>query len=144
MRPDRHAALFLEARAFELELRASIIPLTELHDAGHEARVARFRSSPHACLAVFSGDAWGAAERWLKEPERGARYELGDGESEADFEGFECRWQPQESQRGHVVSLLVRALAPGVAERTQTYRNLLRATCTQVHVCRQGCWRDGD
>ncbi|HWO09773.1 MAG TPA: DUF3095 family protein, partial [Polyangiaceae bacterium] len=117
----------LARSAFELELRASIIPLAELRDAGHEARVARFRSSPHARLAAFSGDAFGAAERWLKEPERAARYELGEGESEADFEGFECRWQPQESQRGHIVSLLVRAIAPSVAERTQTYRNLLRA-----------------
>lgn len=118
----------LAESAFGMALRASIVPLAELAAGGHAARVARFRASEHVRLAMFSGSAFALAERWLKEPERGPRYAVApEGESAASFEGFECRWQPLTSQRGHTVSLIVRALAPNEAERTQTYRNLLHA-----------------
>jgi len=117
----------LARSAFELELRASLIPVSDLIAAGHEPRLGRFRASSHARLATFSGGALAAAERWLQDAEQAARYDVGEGESFGDFDGFECRWQPQESQRGHTVSLIVRALAPTLAERTQTYRNLLGA-----------------
>jgi hypothetical protein len=117
----------LARSAFELELRASIIPVSDLTREGHELRLGCFRASSHARLAMFSGGALAAAERWLQDGERAARYAVGEGESLGDFDGFECRWQPQESQRGHTVSLIVRALAPTLAERTQTYRNLVIA-----------------
>jgi hypothetical protein len=118
----------LAASAFDLGLRASIVPVAELAQAGHVARVARFRASEHARLAMFSGGAFSVAERWFKDPERGPRYEVSEeGASAADFDGFECRWQPIESQRGHTVSLIVKALSPTEAERTQTYKNLLNA-----------------
>jgi DUF3095 family protein len=118
----------LARSAFDLDLRASIVPLAELVEAGHVARVARFRVSEHTRLAMFSGSAFTTAEAWLEEGERGARYGVSaEGESAADFAGFECRWQPLGSQRGHTVSLLVRALAPTETERSQTYRNLLHA-----------------
>jgi hypothetical protein len=118
----------LAQSAFGMTLRASVVPLAELLEEGHVARVARFRASEHLRLAMFSGSAFIQAERWLKDPARAPRYEVSvDGESAADFDGFECRWRPLASQRGHTVSLMVRALAPTEAERTQTYKNLLHA-----------------
>jgi hypothetical protein len=118
----------LAESAFGMRLRTSIVPLAELVGDGHMARVARFRPSEHVRLAMFSGSAFTEAERRIKDPERSARYEVSaEGESSADFDGFECRWRPLASQRGHTVSLIVRALAPTEAERTQTYRNLLHA-----------------
>jgi Protein of unknown function (DUF3095) len=118
----------LAESAFGMALRASIVPVAELLEAGHAARVARFRASEFTRLAMFSGGAFTLAERWCKDPERGPRYEVSaTGESAADFDGFECRWQPMASQRGHTVSLIVQALAPTEAERTQTYKNLLHA-----------------
>lgn len=117
----------LAASAFELALRVSVVPLAELLEAGHAARVARFRASVRAQLAMFSGSAFAAAERWLVEPARALRYEVGEGESQVSLDGFECRWQPLASQRGHTVSLMVCARAPTEAERTQTYRNVYRA-----------------
>jgi len=118
----------LAESAFGMTLRASVVPLAELLADGHIARVARFRASEHTRLAMFSGSAFSQAERWLKDPERAHRYEVSaDGESAADFDGFECRWRPLTSQRGHTVSLIVRALAPTETERTQTYKNLLHA-----------------
>lgn len=32
----------------------------------------------------------------------------------------------------------------GTTDRPNCYRRLLRGACTQVHVCREGCWRDGN
>jgi hypothetical protein len=118
----------LAESAFGMGLRASLVPLADLLAAGHVARVARFRQSEFTRLAMFSGSAFPIAERWVKDPERGPRYAVSaEGESAADFDGFECRWQPTKSQRGHTVSLIVRALAPTEAARTQTYKNLLHA-----------------
>jgi hypothetical protein len=118
----------LAESAFGLGLRARMVPLEDLTREGEVARVARFRASEFTRLAMFSGGAFALAERWAKDPERGPRYEVSaEGDSAADFEGFECRWQPTGSQRGHTVSLIVRALAPSEAARTQTYRNLLHA-----------------
>jgi hypothetical protein len=118
----------LAASAFGMGLRASIVPLVDLMAAGHVARVARFRASEFTRLAMFSGGAFSTAESWVKDAERGPRYVVPvEGESAADFDGFECRWQPTGSQRGHTVSLIVRALAPTEAARTQTYKNLLHA-----------------
>jgi hypothetical protein len=118
----------LAESAFDLGLRASIVPLADLIAAGHVARVGRFRQSEFTRLAMFSGSAFPIAERWVKDAERGPRYAVSpEGESAADFDGFECRWQPTKSQRGHTVSLIVRALAATEAARTQTYKNLLHA-----------------
>ncbi len=118
----------LAKTSFELGLRASIVPMAELIDAGHVGRVARFRVSPHTRLAMFSGSAFSTAERWFKDPTLGPAYEVSaEGESTASFEGFECRWQPLASRRGSVVSLIVSALSPSQASRSQTYRDILRA-----------------
>lgn len=111
--------------AFTLELRVGIVPIAELAAAGHAVRVARYRASPRVCLAMFAGSGLLAAERWIKDPERGARFALPEGDAVADLEGFECRWQPVPSRRGAVVSLLVMARAADDERRTATYRRVL-------------------
>ena len=118
----------LAREAFALELRAGVVPLAALADSGHVARVARFRASEHTRLAMFSGSAFSAAESWVKDPQRGADYEVSEGgEADADFEGFECRWQPVASRRGTMMSLLVMALAGEERERVATYHDVLEA-----------------
>lgn len=120
-------ARWLAREAFALELRVGLVPLSELMDAGGVAKVAKFRASEHTRLAMFSGAAFSLAERWLKDPEQGARYEVSaDGEREANFEGFECRWRPIDSQRGTMVSLLVAARDEQEAARASTYARVLR------------------
>lgn len=114
--------------AFALALRAAIVPLADLLAEGHVARIARFRASTHARLAMFSGTAWPAADAWMKDPARAARYEVStDGDSDASFDGFECRWKPVRSRRGETVTLIVRALATDEVARKDTYRRLLAA-----------------
>ena len=113
----------LAVSAFELELRVGAVPVRELANGGHLVRVGRYRASPHVCLAMFAGSGFTMAERWLKDPERGTRYAIDrEGPASANFEGFECRWQPVASRRGEVASLLVTALADHDLERTAIYR----------------------
>jgi len=112
--------------AFELELRVGIVAVSELNDAGHAVQVARFRSSQHVRLAMLRGSGIAQAERWVKDKEHGARFAVSaEGPDAASFEGFECRWQPVPSRRGHIVSLIVQALDATDAERAASYRHTI-------------------
>ncbi len=114
--------------AFGFELRAGIVPVRELNAHGQTVRTARFLVSPHVRLAMLSGGGLGTAERWIKDPETGVRFEVSAGGSAgASFDGFECRWQPVPSRRGRMVSLLVVALGKDEPENAAVYREVIRA-----------------
>lgn len=116
----------LAKTAFDLELRVARVPVSELRAANFSVQAARFRTSRHIRLAMLRGSGIASAERWVKDPERGAAYAVSeDGPEEASFEGFECRWQPVPSRRGHIVSLIVLAVDPSEAERAQSYRHAI-------------------
>jgi hypothetical protein len=58
--------------------------------------------------------------------EHGARFAVStEGPDQASFEGFECRWQPVPSRRGHIVSIIVQALDATEAERAASYRHTI-------------------
>lgn len=119
-------ARWLAKEAFDLELRVALVPIEELLTEGASAKVARFRASPHTRLAMFSGSAFSLAEQWVKSKDRGPRYEVSEqGERDTNFEGFECRWRPVESQRGTMVSLLVMARSDDEATRSGIYARAL-------------------
>jgi hypothetical protein len=111
--------------AFSMQLRVGIVPVADLSEAGHRVGVARYRASPHLCLAMFAGTGFSAAERWVKDPTTAGRYAVPDGEARADLEGFECRWQPVRSRHGRVLSLLVLALGRTDEARAESYGHVL-------------------
>lgn len=112
--------------AFSLELRVSRVPIHRLDEAGAPYFAGRYRISPHVTLAAFSGAGVALAEEWIKSETFGAAFTVDDeGPSEVDLSGFECRWQPAESQSGTMISLLVVALDPEPSERQETYRGCL-------------------
>jgi Protein of unknown function (DUF3095) len=113
--------------AFSLDLRIGVVAVSELAASGHAVRVARYRISPGVCLGMFSGSGIATAERWIKDSGQAERFHLGEGESEANLEGFECRWQPVPSRRGKVVSIIVSAAACADDERAVVYRRVLAA-----------------
>src|SRR5262249_14816796 len=116
----------LARSGFDLELRVGLVPVSELQAAGHPVQVARFRASKHVRLAMLRGSGIAQAERWVKSPELGARYAVSaEGADAANLEGFECRWQPVPSRRGHIVSLIVQALDPSEAGRAASYRAII-------------------
>lgn len=116
----------LARTAFDLELRVGRVAVSELRAAGFTLQAARFRTSRHVRLAMLRGTGITRAERWVKDPERAARYAISeDGPEAANFEGFECRWQPVPSRRGHIVSLIVLAVDATEAEREKSYRRAI-------------------
>jgi hypothetical protein len=76
-------------------------------------------------LAMFAGSGFSIAERWVKGAATAARYAVPPGESHANLEGFECRWQPVPSRHGRVVSLLVLALGDADDDRARHYGRVL-------------------
>lgn len=115
----------LAVASFDLELRVARVSVAELRTAGYAVRVERYQLSRHIALGMFSGSGFAAAESWAKDEVLAARYEIEAGPSQADFEGFECRWQPMKSQRGEVVCLLVVALGDDEAVKQATYQSVL-------------------
>ncbi|MCA9532678.1 MAG: DUF3095 domain-containing protein [Myxococcales bacterium] len=112
----------LATTAFDLGMRAGIVSVGELRAAGHPLLVARYQNSEHVALAMFAGGALAEAERLVKHPELGARYAVPqEGPREADFTGFECRWQPVPNRAGQFVSLLVQACSQDPGESARVY-----------------------
>ena len=96
---------------FDLDLRVGIVPLAELYAADLSVTVARFRVSPRYRQAILEGSGVEAAERLVKDPERGVRYRINEADGEpgaASFSGFSCRWQDVPSERGETVALIVK------------------------------------
>jgi hypothetical protein len=115
------AAVRAAADAFDLTLRAGLVPVAEIHAAGHSLRVARFQMSPHVHLAMFDGGGVSYAESLVKDPARSGRYAVQPAEAldPALFSGFECRWQPIAARNGETLSLLV------VADHAETYHRVI-------------------
>ncbi|MAQ17976.1 MAG: adenylate cyclase [Sandaracinus sp.] len=117
--------------AFGLGMRAGIVPIGELREAGHPVLVARYRQSEHATFAMFAGSGLSEGERWIKDPERGARYAVQPGPAAVDFSGFECRWEPIASTRDHILALLVQARASDRREASAIYKAVI-ATVEEI------------
>ena len=99
----------LALEAFGLRLRAGLVPVAALRQQGWAVRLAKVRISDKVALPVLSGEGWQMAETWVKEEAGGPLWLVSpqDGPAEADFTGFECRWQNVPSFWDHKLSLIV-------------------------------------
>lgn len=88
-----------------LTLRAAIVPLRDIRNAGHDVTVARFAVAPELAYAMFSGGGINWAETEMK----AGRYlvKRAAAGTRPDLTGLSCRWEPIDSERGEIVSLLV-------------------------------------
>lgn len=118
----------LARESFGLELRVGLLRVSELLAQGYWVRLAKVRLSPHVTQPVLSGRGWEEAERRVKQP--GAlgvrRVAEVDGPADANFEGFECRWQGVPSFNGHKLSLLVAATSADAEANHATYQRVLQ------------------
>lgn len=93
------------ASEFAMELRAALIPVAAIKDAGHSVRVARYAPTAGIDYAMFSGGGLAWAEQQMK---------LGAFETPAsetpdmpDLTGLSCRWNNVKSRNGIILSLVV-------------------------------------
>ncbi len=117
----------LAAQSFGLDLRAGMVRTSALRSQGHWVRLAKVALSQQVSLPVFSGRGWEDAERQLKTGacEAFERIHASDEPAQADFSGFECRWQHVPSVRGHKLALIVAATSTDAVVNQATYRRVL-------------------
>jgi len=131
----------LSKQAFSLELRGGLVPVKDLMAAGHKLYVCRYATSEKLPQAFISGEGLRVTERWVKDPELGIEYEVKESgvKSDADCEGFECRWENIPSTNGVILSIIVEARGATMNERNEIYMSLLsqisRKTKAFSHSC---------
>lgn len=119
----------LAENQFNLDLRVSIVPVRDVIDAGYRVRVTKLRQSENFEQAIFTGGGIRYAEELVKHPDTEQRYAITvfDGEQvDADFSGFECRWNRIKGSRGEVISLIVNVTHPDPAQHNAIYADILR------------------
>ncbi|MBF0311363.1 MAG: DUF3095 domain-containing protein [Magnetococcales bacterium] len=122
------ATVRLARNEFGLTLRAGMIPMTVIHQAGQEIRVACLSLAERSSQALMMGNGLALAEALLKDPSATAcRVPEAQADEKADYSGLECRWQNLLSPQGEMVSLLVEARSPVPAEQKEVYTRVLAA-----------------
>lgn len=93
------------AEELQLDLRAAIVPMTDIRANGFDVRVARFQAGPEVSYAMFNG---GGAS-WVEREMKAGRYAIAAAPpgSRPDLEGLSCRWNPIEAHHGEIVSIIV-------------------------------------
>lgn len=116
---------------FGLNLRAGLARVGDLAEQDFWVDVAKVRLSSHMTQAAFSGRGWYEAERRIKadNAEGVLIVREDEGPAEANFSGFECRWQGVPSFNGHKLSLLVSAMSSDAAVNIETYQ----AVADKIH-----------
>ncbi|MDR8392382.1 DUF3095 domain-containing protein [Aliifodinibius sp. S!AR15-10] len=95
---------------YDLDLRAAIIPVNHIREAGFDVKVARYKVSDAYNQSIFSGDGLTYAEEILKDPaNKQFMINFTEEAENADFTGLECRWQEVGRQDKKVITMLVRS-----------------------------------
>jgi hypothetical protein len=123
----------------KLDMRAGIVPVTDLRAQGKDVRAAKVEVRPGVYQTSISGSGAPLAERWVKDPSSDNLYLIAAqfdqeklGLTEPSFEGFECRWNPVRSRNGVDVCLLAVARGESEQENTALYQSLMEKI---VEIC---------
>ncbi|WP_407518789.1 DUF3095 family protein, partial [Methylobacterium oryzisoli] len=80
-----------------LTLRAALVPVAAMRQAGHDLRVARYAPSPHVAYAMVTGGGLAFAERALKQ----GLYAVASAPGgRPDLTGLTCRFAPARARPG--------------------------------------------
>jgi hypothetical protein len=88
-----------------LDLRAAIVPMSDIRGHGHDVRVARFQASPEVTYAMFAG----GGANWAEIQMKAGKYAVpaAPPRSRPDLTGLSCRWDPIAAKNGEIVSIIV-------------------------------------
>jgi Protein of unknown function (DUF3095) len=94
-----------------LDMRAAMVPMSDIRAHGHDVRVARFQASPHVTYAMFAG----GGANWAESQMKAGKYTVPAAPpgSRPDLTGLSCRWDPIEAKNGEIVSIIVMPLGEG-------------------------------
>ncbi len=97
-------------RALSLDLRCALVPVAAVRAEGRDVRLSYQMLAPKRKLAMMSGGGLDCAET-LSKSAKGAAFVVSadDATEDADLSGLSCRWKPLDSQRGVMLSGIIRA-----------------------------------
>lgn len=103
-----------------LDLRAAIVPMSDIREHGHDVRVARFQASPNVTYAMFAG----GGANWAESQMKAGKYAVPKAPpgSRPDLTGLSCRWDPIAAKNGEIVSIIV---TPVRADQTASFSRLV-------------------
>jgi hypothetical protein len=95
----------------DLDLRAAIVPMSDIRAHGHDVRVARFQASPNVTYAMFAG----GGAHWAESQMKAGKYAVpaAPAGSRPDLTGLSCRWDPIAAKNGEIVSIIVTPAGEG-------------------------------
>ncbi len=127
--------------AFNMDLRIGMIPMSEFIAKGWKTSVGKFRQSKKMFQTSLSGVGWAKADALMKDSTTKDRYEIIENDvykPEADFTGFECRWQPVPARHGHKLAIVVQARSTDSQRNSVVYDQLL-STVYQIYGDVEDC-----
>jgi len=112
---------------FDLDLRAGMVPVDDVREAGADVRIAKFQLTPGNYLATFSGGGVQLVDSMIKADARHGAYDIAipTGDGSPDLEGLSCRWEPLASCRGTMMSMLILAIHDDDTEKAKTYNTVI-------------------
>jgi hypothetical protein len=113
---------------FSLDLRIGIVPVSFLRSKDCRVNIIKHQVSEHIVQAAITGRGWEYAEELVKGPDTRADYEVVETEKyipDADFSGFECRWQEIKSRKDHKNCLLVLSMKVEPEEKITEYQEII-------------------
>lgn len=99
------------AEEMKVPLRVGMVPVADLHAAGHQVLAALHDFGHGNVFGQFLGDGVPMAEHWVKNDARW-RIEPSPGELPG-LEGLSCRWRPVPPRRGGVLCVIIDPRLPG-------------------------------
>lgn len=94
---------------YDMEMRVGVVPMKEVAEAKLPVEVAKYVVASTRTIALIRGGGLSWAETKIKsEPETYCLVPPDNGVLE-ELQGLSCRWEPLASQKGSIVSLLVRS-----------------------------------
>lgn len=113
---------------FDLEVRAGIVPVKDVIAGGYAVKAGKIDMSDNFQQPVFTGGGLDYADTLIKSAQTSHLYLIDDTfAGEADFSGFECRWDKHPAAKGEVLSLLIKATASTNEKNHRIYDHALDA-----------------
>jgi hypothetical protein len=96
---------------FQIGLRIGAVSVNSLLSQGHSVLVGKYQTNPNSQFAQFIGSGFLQAEKLIKgEDSRAICLKLSEEYVNPNLNGLSCRLQPFSSNKGEIVSLIVKPM----------------------------------